>query len=204
MDYLLGYKKGMTQVYDDRKAIPVTVVEVPQNTVYAVSKGTEDLSRVDIGIGRKRKPSKAERGKYSGVKDVVPTNIWTVHSGDGGLSAGKTFGAEICSPGETITISGVTKAKGFAGVVKRWGFAGGKRTHGQSDRERAPGSIGGGTDPGRVYPGKKMPGRMGGGTKTLYGREIIGMGDGYILVKGSLPGNIGGLLKIEREHQDEN
>ena len=191
-------------MYDDRKAIPVTVVEVPINTVYRIGKDSrDDLVQVDIGIGEKKRPNKAEQGKFKEVKKEVPTQVWSVWDKNGDLKVGNQYGAEVCKAGDEITISGTTKAKGFAGVVKRWGFAGGPRTHGQSDRERAPGSIGGGTDPGRVFPGKKMPGRMGGSTKTLYGRKVVAVGDGYILVKGSLPGNDGTLLKIEREKSNE-
>jgi len=76
-------------------------------------------------------------------------------------------------------------------------YKGGPRTHGQSDRLRAPGSIGAGTDPGRVLPGKKMPGRMGGVTSTVIKRKVLEVGEDYILVKGSLPGNNEGILKIE-------
>jgi len=94
------------------------------------------------------------------------------------------------SVGDKITVSAKSKGKGFAGVMKRWGFHGGPRTHGQSDRQRAPGSIGGGTDPGRVIPGKHMPGRMGGKRVTIQGLKIaeIDEGSGVIKVIGSVPG----------------
>ena len=95
------------------------------------------------------------------------------------------------SVGDKITISAKSKGKGFAGVMKRWGFHGGPRTHGQSDRQRAPGSIGAGhTDPGRVIPGKHMPGRMGGKRVTVKGLKIaeIDEGSGVIKVLGSVPG----------------
>ncbi len=104
-------------------------------------------------------------------------------------------------PGENITISGKTKGKGFAGVMKRWGFKGGPRTHGQSDRQRSPGAIGGGSaDPGRVWPGKKMPGRMGGNQATFKGMEVVEVDAdaGVIKVKGSVPGNPGNEIEIRK------
>lgn len=102
--------------------------------------------------------------------------------------------------GEEVTISGKTKGKGFAGVVKRWRFKGGPRTHGQSDRERAPGSIGGTTDPGRVWPGKKMPGRMGGKRATFRGMEVVEVDtdSNIVKVKGSVPGNRGNKIEIRK------
>jgi len=93
----------------------------------------------------------------------------------------------------------VSKGKGFAGVVKRWGFAGGPKTHGQSDRHRAPGSIGAGTTPGRVLKGKKMAGRKGGDTVTLLNKEIVDIKDNYILVSGPVPGSNGDLVAIYSE-----
>jgi len=104
------------------------------------------------------------------------------------------------SPGEEIIVSGKTKGKGFAGVMKRWGFSGGPRTHGQSDNERAPGSIGGGTDPGRVWPGQKMPGRMGGKRATFKGMEVIEVDEeaSVLKVKGSVPGNRGNKIEIRK------
>ncbi len=101
-------------------------------------------------------------------------------------------------PGTPVKVTGVSKGKGFAGVIKRWGFKGGPKTHGQSDRWRAPGSIGGTTDPARVFPGKKMPGRMGGKTVTVWGLEVaeVAKDENIIKVSGSVPGPKGGKLKI--------
>lgn len=197
---MLGYKKGMTQVYLEDRVVPVTVVEIPKNIVCKVN--SEDSSqKVDLGVGEKKSPTKSEKGKYSKVK-VVPRYVWTVMEVDD-MKEGDSFGPEVFKEGDVMTVTGIAKAKGFAGVIKRWGFKGGKRTRGQSDRERAPGSIGGGTDPGRVLPGKKMPGRMGGHTKTVRNRRIVDVGDDYLLIRGSLPGNVGGLLKITKMNTDE-
>lgn len=98
--------------------------------------------------------------------------------------------SEKLKPEAPVTIVGTSKGKGFAGVMKRWGFHGGPATHGQSDRARAPGSVGGGTDPGRVYPGKKMPGRMGGKRVTVKGLKVMEIDEEKKVVKvsGAVPG----------------
>lgn len=202
MKYFLGYKKGMTRVYVDDKAVPVTVVQLPDNIVCLVRKGDTDIN-VRIGIGMKKNPDRSESGLYSGLKHV-PASTWDVKL-DGGeeIKVGDKFTTENIKTGYLLDVTGVTKAKGFTGVMKRWGFHGGKRTHGQSDRQRAPGSIGAGTDPGRVHRGKKMGGRMGAKRKTLSDREVIDVGEDYILVRGPLQGNSGSLLKIEVTKSNE-
>lgn len=202
MKYLLGYKKIMTQAYDGDEAVPVTVVMVPDNKVCYVRIG-DGSTEVRVGVGKKNKPTKAEVGQYKDL-GFVPKDTWTILGvEEKDLKVGDTFSAKDFEVGDHLRITGITKSKGFAGVVKRYGFAGGPRTRGQSDRQRAPGSIGAGTDPGRVLPGKKMPGRMGGDTQTFLDRKVVDVGDDYILVKGSLPGNSGGLLKMEIIPKDE-
>ena len=98
--------------------------------------------------------------------------------------------SEKLNPEASVIITGTSKGKGFAGVMKRWGFHGGPATHGQSDRARAPGSVGAGTDPGRVLPGKKMPGRMGGKRTTVKGLKIVEADEDKKIVKvsGAIPG----------------
>ena len=102
-------------------------------------------------------------------------------------------------PGDKVTITGFSKGKGFAGVVKRWGFHGGPKTHGQSDRHRAPGSIGAGTDPGRVWKGQKMAGRMGNRKVTLKKVPVVELDEAQKIVKfkGPLPGNRGSKIVIK-------
>ncbi|MCA9392106.1 50S ribosomal protein L3 [candidate division WWE3 bacterium] len=90
--------------------------------------------------------------------------------------------------GSVVDVTGTSKGKGFAGVVKRYSFAGGPKTHGQSDRHRAPGSIGAGTDPGRVWKGQKMPGRMGGVTVTVRNLTVVDVKENEVYLKGAVPG----------------
>jgi large subunit ribosomal protein L3 len=104
---------------------------------------------------------------------------------------------DVVSVGSLCNIQGTSKGKGFAGVVKRWNFAGGPKTHGQSDRLRAPGSIGQGTTPGRVHKGKKMPGRMGSDTVTVKKSLVVAIGDdNTIWVTGPVPGARHSLVKL--------
>ncbi|MBM3205468.1 50S ribosomal protein L3 [Candidatus Shapirobacteria bacterium] len=106
-------------------------------------------------------------------------------------------------PGDLLKVTGWSKGKGFTGVVKRWGFAGGPKTHGQSDRQRAPGSIGQTTTPGRVFKGKKMAGRSGGAKVTISGLVLMEIEEKekLLLIKGLLPGNINGQLIVKKDKE---
>jgi len=191
MKAILGIKKGMTRVFKDGAMIPVTIVDT---SLCKVAK--RDSSQVEIGLLKKKRPTKVEIGQYKELKYVPKyTKVFTGDFGEE-VSIGDEIKAEFFDEGEEICITAKTKGKGFQGVVKRWGFKGGQRTHGQSDRLRAPGSIGGGTDPGRVWKGKKMGGRMGGKTKTLTNSKIVEINNQYILVSGPIPGPNGDLVSI--------
>jgi len=108
--------------------------------------------------------------------------------------------ADVFKKGDVIAVSGISKGKGFAGVVKKHNFRGGPRTHGQSDRERAPGSIGQTTTPGRVYKGKKMAGRMGGEMVTIKNLHVISVNAdaGEMEISGQIPGTIGSIVRIKK------
>lgn len=121
--------------------------------------------------------------------------------GNGSLKMGDLVNlSNIFKMGDLVDVTGISKGKGFAGVVKRWSFAGGPATHGQSDRERAPGSIGSTTTPGRVLKGKKMAGRMGGERVTVKNLEVVGLEPekNILEVRGAVPGNREGLLIIKK------
>jgi len=109
-------------------------------------------------------------------------------------------------PGDKVKVTGWSKGKGFTGVMKRWGFKGGPRTHGQSDRQRAPGSIGQSTTPGRVFPGKKMAGRAGGARVTILGLTVMGIDEAnqLLLIKGLVPGPRNGRLVIRKMGEEKN
>ena len=116
-----------------------------------------------------------------------------------GFKVGSELVGETFNEGDTVTVTGISKGKGFQGVVKRHGFKGGPRTHGQSDRLRAPGAIGARTTPGRVYKGKRMGGRMGHDTVTIKNKRILGIKENILLIRGPLPGSNGDLVKIYTE-----
>ena len=122
------------------------------------------------------------------------------------ISVQDDYLGEIFKPGDQVKVTGHCKGKGFTGVMKRWGFKGGPRTHGQSDRERAPGSIGQSATPGRVFPGKKMPGRAGGHKVTIAGLKIFAVQTEKkeLLVTGVVPGARKGRLKVTKVKKGKN
>ncbi len=190
MKVILGIKKGMTTIHKDDEAVPVTILDVSGCVV-----ALKDRGGVEIGIGERKNSNQAEKGKYKEL-GYVPRYI-KFFKGIEDLKVGDEIEPESFEEGEKVQVTGVGKGKGFQGVVKRWGFKGGPKTHGQSDRLRAPGSIGAGTDPGRVVPGKKMPGRMGGHTNTFENIEVVKIADDYIAVKGQVPGHKGNLVIVK-------
>ena len=135
--------------------------------------------------------------------DKKPRFLREIRVGDvGELKLGAEIKVgDVFAPGDPVRVTGTSKGKGFAGVVKRHHFAGGPRTHGQSDRERAPGSIGQTTTPGRVYRGKRMAGRMGTDTVTVRGLKVIAVDpeNNTVTIKGLVPGGRKGLLLVQKE-----
>jgi large subunit ribosomal protein L3 len=194
MKALIGIKKGMTRVFKDDKVVPVTVID----TKGCVLSHLEPQG-FELGIGIKKHPNKAIQGKYKPLKEVPLKKKYFKGSLAEEVKPGDEIKADTFEVGEKVVLTGISKGKGFQGVVKRWGFKGGKRTHGQSDRQRAPGSIGAGTDPGRVLKGKKMGGRMGQDQITLKDREIIDINDDLVLLLGPVPGSKGDLVAIYTE-----
>lgn len=202
MKAIIAQKKEMTQIFDENgRIIPITVVDV--NDVFLI--GQKDLEKdgyqsIILGKGKKKNANKPEQGKYKTL-GFVPNFIKEVRDATLESENNSRLDAGLFKNGDIITVTGNTKGKGFQGVVKRWGFHGGPKTHGQSDRWRAPGSIGSGTTPGRVYKGKKMAGRMGGNQVTIKNLEVVlvDIENGLLGIKGALPGNKGSYLIIKSE-----
>jgi large subunit ribosomal protein L3 len=192
MKAILGLKKGMTRVYVDDKSIPVTIVSTEGCVVAATSK-----DGVELGLG-KTKSTKSLLGKYKAL-GFVPKYRKMVPTLDGEYKISDLVKPEDFAINDEVTVFGTAKGKGFAGVVKRYGFHGGPKTHGQSDRWRAPGSVGAGTSPGRVFKGERMAGRKGGNNITLADRKVVQIIDTYILIKGAVPGNNGDLVVISKD-----
>lgn len=190
MKVLVGIKKGMTRVFSGDEIVPVTILDTSDAVVTLVEE-----KGVEYGIGRDLKnTNKALTGKYEKVGRVPIHRVWV--KGDHDLKVGDKVEITEELKGSKVDVTSTSKGKGFQGVVKRWGFHGGPRTHGQSDRLRAPGSIGAGTTPGRVLKGKKMAGRMGGDTVTVKNKKIVDIKGNYLLISGAVPGSNGSVVTI--------
>lgn len=190
----------MTQIFDEesKKAVVCTVVKSVDCIVAGLkTKEVDGYNAVVFGLGRKHNTTKPEQGKFSTL-GYVPMYLKEVRLDSlEGYEVGQKVSPSILESGNSIEVLGTSKGKGFQGVVKRWHFHGGARTHGQSDRMRAPGSIGARTTPGRVWKGKKMSGRMGNDT-IIVKSKIVNTDDknGYVVVKGSIPGARNSILLI--------
>ncbi len=201
MKFLVGTKMNMTQIFDDAgKVSPVTLVKVDPLTV--VSKKTiekDGYQAVVLGYGSKslKNISKPQKGQ---MKDLGSFKGLIEFKTSEELSVGDKFDIGVFSNGDDVTVTSVSKGKGFQGVVKRHGFSGGPRSHGQKHSEREPGSIGGGgRDGGRVAKGKRMAGRMGSDTVTIKGLKVLNIDseNGVVYVKGAIAGRRGTLIKIK-------
>jgi len=197
----------MSQSFVEGRRVPVTKVMAGPCVVTQIKKEDKDgYWAVQLGFGEKRikNVTKPMQGHLRGVikEQKAPRFLREIR-----LESEPTFkvgdivsASEIFKVGDIIQVTGTSKGKGFAGVVKRWHFAGGPRTHGQSDRERAPGSIGQTTTPGRVLKGKKMAGRMGGERVTLKNLQIVSVNPetNEVEISGPVPGVTGGLLIVKK------
>lgn len=197
---LLGKKLGMLQIFDEEgRQRGVTAVEVGPCFVSQIKSPERDgYSAVQIAYEEVKAVNKPETGHLSGVGKHLKHLTEFPTSGETGYAIGDQIGAELFEPGIKVDVTATMKGRGFAGVVKRHHFAGGPKTHGQSDRHRAPGSIGAGTTPGRVFKGTKMPGHMGAKRSTVLNLEVVARNDdrGVIFVAGSVPGPNGGLVRV--------
>lgn len=188
---LFGKKIGMSHVEQGFFVKPVTILDITENVVAKISD-----SKVIIGWGKIKHPTKAQLGQYKDLGFAPQAVIETELSVEG-LTVGKLQTPELP---ETIAARGTSKGKGFAGVVKRYKFHGGPKTHGASDRERAPGSIGPGTTPGRVLKGTRMAGRMGSDTVKVRNLSVVKVftdnDKTYLVLKGAVPGANGSLIQL--------
>jgi len=212
MQTLLGQKKVQSQRFlENGKRIPVTLIDVKGNIIVSVkTQEKNNYQAVQLGFSMKKKATKAELGHVKGAKlEKAPKFLREVKIVDETEElpvVGTILNpVEVFEPGDIVDVSGFSKGKGFQGGVKRYGFHGGPKTHGQSDRHRAPGSIGAGTTPGRVYKGKRMAGNMGNENVTIKNLEVIDVTtDGVLVVKGLVPGIIDGLIMVNRVGKDKN
>lgn len=207
---LLGKKTYQKQGFlEDGTRVPLSAVVVSGNVITQIkTKDKEGYNSLQLGIDSKVKAKKAilNHIKKAGL-EKTPRFFREVRVDDldGAILGSEVNIADIFKPGDIVDVTGVSKGKGFAGGVKRYHFKGGPRTHGQSDRERAPGSIGQTTTPGRVYKGKRMAGRMGSDTVTVKNLEIIEVtNDGVLLIKGLVPGSVNSYVVVKKMGENKN
>jgi large subunit ribosomal protein L3 len=203
---ILGRKLGMTQVFTDTgEVLPVTVIQAGPCTVTQIRTTEKDgYQAVQLGFGEDKRLNKPERGHLKGLTPLRHLREVRVED-TAEYQVGQQVDVSIFEEGEKIDAVGVSKGKGFAGVVKRHHFKGGPKTHGQSDRHRAPGSSGAGTTPGRVLKGTRRAGHMGDVRVTVQNLEVVRTDPerNLLLVKGSVPGPVSGLLFIRKAIKGE-
>jgi large subunit ribosomal protein L3 len=195
----------MTRLFDDTgAATATTLVEVGPCFVTQIRTHERDgYEAVQLGFGQVR-PNKLNKPRRGHLKDgVAPLRELREVPVDGidDLTVGARVDAGMLAPGERVDVTGVSKGKGFAGVVKRHHFGGGPKTHGQSDRWRAPGSIGAGTTPGRVFKGTRMAGHMGDERVTVKNLQVVRVDPerNLVALRGAIPGPRGGLIVIRKK-----
>ncbi len=207
MKGILGKKVGMTQIFDDQgEVIPVTVIEAGPCFVAQVKTPERDgYSAIQLGF-EEVKPKRLNKPQTQHLRksDLPPLRYLReirLNEDDAArYQEGQKVTVDLFEAGEYVDVTGTSKGRGFAGVVKRHGFGGGPKTHGQSDRHRAPGSIGACYTPGRVFKGKRMAGRMGGKRVTVQGLkvEMVDPERNLLVVRGAVPGARNGLLMIRQ------
>jgi large subunit ribosomal protein L3 len=202
---LLGRKVGMTQIFSDSgQVVPVTIVEAGPCFVTQVKTDTGDeYSAIQIGFGEAKRINKPEEGH---LKDIPALRyLREIRTDDAAeYERGQKLDVSIFDVGDLVDVVGTSKGKGFAGTVKRHNFRGGPITHGQSDRVRAPGSIGSGTTPGRVFKGMKMSGHMGARRVTVQNLEVVLVDPdrNLLAVRGAVPGAKQGLVMIHKARKN--
>ena len=199
---IIGKKVGMTQIFDENGlVIPVTVIEAGPCVVAQVKTvETDGYDAIQLGFGeiKAKRVNKPSMGHFTKSKLEAKRHLREFRLDDvANFKVGDEVKADIFQEGEKVDIQGITKGKGFQGVIKRHGQSRGPMGHG-SMYHRRPGSMGSTSTPGRVFKGKNLPGHMGMETVTIQNLEIVrvDLDKNVILVKGSVPGNKGAILKI--------
>jgi large subunit ribosomal protein L3 len=197
---LVGRKVGMTRIFtDDGSALPVTVLDVSDNRVAQIKTPEKDgYGAIQVAFGKRRpgrlnRPAKGHFAK-AGVEAGSALREFRATAEElGNFKVGAKIGVEIFKVGQKVDVQGTTLGKGFAGVVKRHHFGGGRASHGASLSHRTPGSTGMRQDPGRIFPGKRMPGHLGDARRTVLNLEVVRVDADrqLLLVKGSVPGSSG-------------
>ena len=202
MKAIIGKKVGMTQIFDENGfVVPVTVIEAGPCTVAQVkSVDTDGYNAVQLGFGdvKDKHINKPEKGHFAKSKLAAKKHLREFRVDSADVKVGDEVKADVFVAGDKIDVQGTTKGKGFQGVIKRHGQHRGPMGHG-SMYHRRPGSMGSTSTPGRVFKGKKLPGHMGVQTVTIQNLDVVrvDMDKNVLLVKGSVPGPKGAILKIK-------
>ena len=202
---LIGKKIGMTRVFNATgRSIPVTVLEVgPCNVTQIKTVKKDGYDAVQLGFLelKKKHTTKPLEGHFK-KNNVMPKKVLAEFKSvpDFDYKLGQIFNVSLFNEGDFVAVSGKSKGRGFSGTIKKYSFSTQRKTHGQGDTHRHVGSIGAASDPSRVFPGKKMPGRYGNKTVSVEGLEVIRVNESknQLLVKGSVPGASNGIVYITR------
>ena len=202
MKTIIGRKVGMTQIFDEKGlVIPVTVIEAgPCNVVQVKTVETDGYDAIQLGFGevKEHKVNKPEMGHFKKANVKAQKHLREFRVKDlSTVKVGDVIKVDSFEQGDIVDIQGTSKGHGFQGVIKRHGQSRGPMGHG-SMYHRRPGSMGSTSTPGRVFKGKKLPGHMGVETVTIQNLKVVAvdLDKNVILVKGSVPGNKGSILKI--------
>lgn len=202
---IIGKKVGMTSLFDEnRRNIACTLIYAEPNVVTQVKTVENDgYAAVQLGFdeAKEKNTSNPMMGHFNKANTTPKRTVKEFSFEDIDLNIGDEIGVDIFEEGEWVDIVGLSKGKGFQGVVKRHGFSGvGARTHGQHNRERAPGSLGPGSTPSRVFKGMKMAGRMGNDRVKVQNLRVLKVipEKHLLVVSGSVPGHKGAYVIIEK------
>ncbi len=197
---LIGKKIGMTHLYKDGEEVVVTAIEAGPCFVTQVKTEEKDgYNAVQLGFEETKRLTSPLKGHLKDIGQFKYLREFKIDDTKE-LKKGQKVDVDQFKSGDRVSISGVSKGKGFAGGVKRYHFRGGPKTHGQSDRLRAPGAVGSTTFPGRVFKGLRMAGHMGYSNVTVHGIEVVevDLERHVMLVKGAVPGSKDRLLLISK------
>lgn len=203
MKGILGKKLGMTQLFKDDKLIPVTLIEAEPCVISDIKTTEKDgYTAVQLGYGDadKEKLNKPDRGRFESKKvDYKKICVELRQDNISDYKLGQQIGVQIFSEGEKADVIGISKGKGFAGPMKRWNFKGQGASHGAHRVHRAQGSIGASASPSRVFPGKKMAGRLGNERVSVKNIEILKVDaeKNLLALKGAVPGASGAIVLIK-------
>jgi len=197
---ILGKKIGMTQLFRSGEEVIVTAVEAGPCVVVQVKTIEKDgYNAIQVGFGKAKRLNSAQKGHLKKLGEFKYLREFRIDD-TSSVKEGQTVDIDMFKIGDLVNLSGISKGKSFAGGVKRYHFAGGPKTHGQSDRHRAPGSVGSTTTPGRVFKGQRMAGHMGDSQVTVKNVQVVDVNleRHIILLRGAVPGAKNGLVVISK------